>query len=223
MNVLCITNRKLCERSFPEQIKYIASMHPWGIILREKDLSLSEYEKLSLDALDICSKENIPLFLHGIDTAEPDDIIDFIIENNATSMKKFSGVHLSMGDFKKVLIHYQNKFQNDYSPMDEGLEKNILHGEDVLIGVSAHSLEDALFCEKHGAAYITASHIFTTDCKKGLPPKGIPFLKEICENTKIPVFALGGINRENAAECIIAGAYGVSVMSECMKNDFNIY
>lgn len=37
------------------------------------------------------------------------------------------------------------------------------------IGTSIHSVEDAVFAESHGADYITAGHIFTTDCKKGLP------------------------------------------------------
>lgn len=218
MNLLCITNRKLCERPFLEQIKYIAAQHPWGIVLREKDLSFSEYEELSLNVLDICSKENVPLFLHGIDSAEPNKILDFISENNASSEKKFTGMHLSKGDYKKVMEDKsENIFGNNSMQLNNRIASN-----DIVIGVSAHSLDDALFCEKHGASYITGSHIFPTDCKKGLPPKGIPFLKEICDNTQIPVFALGGINRENAAECIAAGAYGVSVMSECMKTDFII-
>ncbi len=84
------------------------------------------------------------------------------------------------------------------------------------IGASAHSVEEALAAQKAGASYITASHIFATDCKKGLAPKGLMFLREVCQAAAIPVYALGGIHAENAQACIQAGAAGVCIMSECM-------
>ena len=40
----------------------------------------------------------------------------------------------------------------------------------------------------------TAGHIFATDCKKGLPPRGLDFLKNVCDAVEIPVYAIGGIN-----------------------------
>lgn len=86
-----------------------------------------------------------------------------------------------------------------------------------VIGASAHSVEEALAAQNAGASYITASHIYATDCKKGLPPRGIPFLQEICRRVDIPVYALGGICAKNAEECIRAGAQGVCIMSECMR------
>lgn len=253
MNVLCITNRKLSTRPFLEQIKIVAVCHPWGIVLREKDLAFSEYKALSLKVLDICAIENVRLILHGIDAASPAELMDFISDFNASSDEKFAGVHFSMGDFMEILKsqnflshdksslvsqkrHCENvdNFHNaktDYKFCDNNpssyeikiFKANHHLGENIALGVSAHSLSDALFCEEQGASYITASHIFPTDCKKGLPPKGIPFLKDICDNTKIPVFALGGINEENAPDCLAAGAYGVSVMSECMKESFTIF
>lgn len=87
-----------------------------------------------------------------------------------------------------------------------------------LIGASTHSIEEAQTAQAAGASYITAGHIYATDCKKGLPPRGISFLKEVCAAVDIPVYALGGINASNAAECIRAGAHGVCVMSACMKH-----
>ena len=41
---------------------------------------------------------------------------------------------------------------------------------------------------------MTAGHIFATDCKKGLPPRGLDFLKNVCDAVGIPVYAIGGIN-----------------------------
>ena len=86
-----------------------------------------------------------------------------------------------------------------------------------IIGASTHSLEDAKIAEKLGATYITASHIFATDCKKGLEPRGLDFLKNICDNVNIPVFALGGINEDNSKYCYENGAKGVCMMSQAMK------
>ena len=40
---------------------------------------------------------------------------------------------------------------------------------------------------------MSAGHIFATDCKKDLPPRGLEFLKEVCNSVTIPVYAIGGI------------------------------
>lgn len=86
-------------------------------------------------------------------------------------------------------------------------------------GVSVHSLEEALNAEKNGADHLIAGHIFQTDCKKGLPPRGLDFLKKICDNVNIPVYAIGGINTENYQGCINVGAYGVCIMSLAMNGN----
>lgn len=88
-----------------------------------------------------------------------------------------------------------------------------------LIGVSVHNLEEAILAEKEGADYLLISHIFKTDCKKDLTPKGIKFIEEVKENVEVPVIALGGINLDNVNEVINAGADGVAVMSLIMASD----
>lgn len=84
------------------------------------------------------------------------------------------------------------------------------------IGVSVHTCEEAAAAWKGGAAYLTAGHIFPTDCKKGLPPRGLEFLEEVCRSVEIPVYAIGGITPENGALCIRSGAKGVCLMSSLM-------
>ncbi|MDE7312129.1 MAG: thiamine phosphate synthase [Eubacterium sp.] len=84
-------------------------------------------------------------------------------------------------------------------------------------GASVHSPEEAVLAQAAGATYLTAGHVFATDCKRGVPPRGLSFLREVCAATKLPVYALGGIHAENAAACIQAGAQGVCIMSECMQ------
>lgn len=85
------------------------------------------------------------------------------------------------------------------------------------IGVSVHSVEEAVYAEKSGASYVTAGHIFVTDCKRGLPPKGTEFLHEVCKSVDIPVYAIGGINAENVAEIRDSGAAGACIMSGFMR------
>ena len=85
-----------------------------------------------------------------------------------------------------------------------------------VLGASCHSVDDAVRAEKLGCTYITAGHIFDTDCKKGLPGRGLDFLKNVCQRVKIPVYAIGGISSENIKEVKNAGAKGICVMSGTM-------
>ena len=86
-----------------------------------------------------------------------------------------------------------------------------------VIGASCHSLEEAKEAERLGCTYITAGHIFLTDCKKGLPGRGLTFLQNICENVSIPVYAIGGISNENINDVRQTGAAGACIMSGFMK------
>lgn len=101
----------------------------------------------------------------------------------------------------------------------ENFKKEKLDLGGMLFGLSVHSLEEAAEAEKLGAKYILASHIFKTDCKKGLEPKGIEMIKRIKSKVSIPVIALGGINEYNAKRVIEAGANGIAVMSYIMASD----
>ncbi len=85
------------------------------------------------------------------------------------------------------------------------------------IGVSCHSVEDAVEAERLGASYISAGHIFMTDCKKGLVPRGLDFLRDVCYSVDIPVYAIGGITPENISSVRSCGAAGACVMSGFMR------
>lgn len=93
-----------------------------------------------------------------------------------------------------------------------------------VIGASCHSADDAKEAEKLGCSYITAGHIFDTDCKKGLPARGLDFLKEVCESVSVPVYAIGGISKENYADICTTGAKGACIMSGLMCcDDVNVF
>lgn len=90
------------------------------------------------------------------------------------------------------------------------------HGFSV-VGASVHSVPEAETAVRLGATYLTAGHVFPTDCKAGVPARGLDFLRAVCAAVPVPVYAIGGITPQNAAACMAAGAAGAAVMSGCMR------
>jgi thiamine-phosphate pyrophosphorylase len=86
-------------------------------------------------------------------------------------------------------------------------------GTGIPIGVSTHSLEEAVKAYMEGADYITLSPIYDSISKQGYRPAlGLHELKRVAETVKIPVIALGGIRPGRAQPCLSHGARGVAVM-----------
>ena len=84
---------------------------------------------------------------------------------------------------------------------------------DFLIGVSCHSLASARAAERGGADYVFFGPVFATPSKEAFgPPQGVERLREVCASVKIPVLAIGGINQDNARECMEAGAAGIAAI-----------
>lgn len=107
-------------------------------------------------------------------------------------------------------------------PIDVFEEKRAELNDFELIGASVHSVQEAKRAEKAGADYVMAGHIFETDCKKGLKPRGLDFLREICRAVNIPVYAIGGINNENQGLAMECGATDVCVMSGAMTGEYRL-
>lgn len=86
-----------------------------------------------------------------------------------------------------------------------------------VLGASCHSVEDVLRAKALGCDYVTAGHVYATDCKPGLPPRGADFLAEVCgPAAPMPVFALGGLTPARAPEVRRARAAGFAMMSSAM-------
>ena len=195
-----ISNRKLCENeNLEKQIKKIFSAYEKKIILknfdivaltlREKDLDKNEYLKLIEKIYPICQKYKINLILHQNYDLNLDD--KYNIE----------GIHLSYSIFKSLNQNIKAELIKKYKR----------------IGVSIHSLDEAKEVESLGASYVVAGHIFETDCKKGLEPRGLKFIKDLSSALSIPIFAIGGIDEKNSLSVINNGAFSICMMSTLMK------
>ena len=195
-----ISNRKLCENeNLEKQIEKIFSAYERKIILkkfeivaltlREKDLNKNEYLKLIEKIYPICKRYGINLILHHNYDLNLDD--KYNIE----------GIHLSYSIFKSLNQNIKAELIKKYKR----------------IGVSVHSLNEAKEVESLGASYVVAGHIFETDCKKGLEPRGLKFIKDLSSALSIPIFAIGGIDEKNSLSVINNGAFSVCMMSTLMK------
>ena len=195
-----ISNRKLCENeNLEKQIEKIFSAYERKIILknfeivaltlREKDLNKNKYLKLIEEIYPICQKYKINLILHQNYDLSLDD--KYNIE----------GIQLSYGIFKSLNENIKAELIKKYKR----------------IGVSIHSLNEAKEVESLGASYVVAGHIFETDCKKGLEPRGLKFVEDLSSTLSIPIFAIGGIDEKNSLSVINSSAFGVCMMSSIMK------
>ena len=66
------------------------------------------------------------------------------------------------------------------------------------------------------ATYVQAGHVFPTDCKAGVPPRGLSFLRSVCQATRLPVFGIGGMTAARYPAVRETGAAGVCIMSGLM-------
>ena len=114
------------------------------------------------------------------------DRIDIALATDA------DGVHLGQSDL----------------PIKEA--KQIL--EDKIIGISTHSVSEALKAQRDGADYIGLGPIFYTETKVG-QALGVKIIIKVRRAIKIPIVAIGGINKNNTEEVLKAGADCVAVIS----------
>lgn len=86
-------------------------------------------------------------------------------------------------------------------------------GEDMLIGVSAHSVEEALEAVKNGADCLGVGAMFSTSTKADADVLPREVLRDICAAVEIPVVAIGGINKDNMMQLAGTGVDGVALVS----------
>ena len=86
-------------------------------------------------------------------------------------------------------------------------------GSRLIIGVSAHNVEEALAAEKAGADYLGCGAVFGSTTKTNVHTLPLETLKNISAAVKIPIVAIGGINETNMMRLAGSGINGVAVIS----------
>jgi thiamine-phosphate pyrophosphorylase len=122
------------------------------------------------------------------------DFVDIAICVNA------DGVHLGQDDL----------------PLKEARK---IMGKDKIIGISTHSIEEAIEAERNGADYIGFGPVFHTMTKDAGKPKGTDMLQEVKKQINIPVVAIGGISLKNIESVLHTGVDAVAVASAILKGD----
>jgi thiamine-phosphate pyrophosphorylase len=100
-------------------------------------------------------------------------------------------------------------------------DARVVLGTYAVIGTSAANAAEAQQAHRAGADYVGVGHVFATTSKqKTGEPIGLEVLADATRNTSRPVIAIGGINAENAADVMRAGAHGIAVISAvCAAKD----
>ncbi|TVX80829.1 thiamine phosphate synthase [Peribacillus simplex] len=91
--------------------------------------------------------------------------------------------------------------------------------EDMIVGVSVSTLEEALEAERNGADYVGVGSVFPTKTKKDATLMAIGDLEEICRSVSIPAVAIGGITADNISALSNSGLSGTAVISAIMNAD----
>ena len=92
-------------------------------------------------------------------------------------------------------------------------------GNDMIIGVSAHSVEEALEAVKNGADCIGVGAMFSTSTKTDISVLSKDTLRDICAAVDIPVVAIGGIDKNNISQLAGTGVDGVALVSAIFSAD----
>lgn len=202
-----VTNHRLSEDFFADVMRVAQSGKADKILLRESDLSEHEYEKLARKTLGIIAEcgSSAQLILHTY--------------ANVASGLGASEVHLPFAKFmasggeSAINLRDLVKFDGVCTDKDEapGICASNLT-QKLKIGVSVHSLEQALAAQELGADYVVAGHIFDTPSHALERGRGLKFLREICEKLSIKTYAIGGIKFENLDKIKDVGAAGAYMM-----------
>ncbi|MDO5708095.1 MAG: thiamine phosphate synthase [Andreesenia angusta] len=130
------------------------------------------------------------------------DRIPFIINDNIEIAKEVDadGIHIGQSDINIK-------------------EARKILGEDKIIGVSAHTIEQAIEAEENNADYLGVGSVFPTDTKDDAENINIDILKDIVQKVNIPIVAIGGINRENIYELKGVEIAGIASISAIFSNE----
>jgi thiamine-phosphate pyrophosphorylase len=190
-----VTDRSQCApRSLQSIVREACDAGTKAVQLREKDLKPREVEEYLARLLAITKDRNAKLLLNRINSIEEADDVYLSASLGA------DGFHFAEGlTFPHVL---RARFPR------------------LLVGMSTHSAATAVAAAAEGASFVTFGPVFETPSKKQYgAPQGLDALARVTSSVNVPVFAIGGVTPENAAECVAAGAHGVAAVGAVMNAD----
>jgi thiamine-phosphate pyrophosphorylase len=159
------------------------------IQVRAKTESHPRRVELGLTVVQVARERAIPVIMN--------DDIEAAFESGA------DGVHLGQEDWASIP-------REDRTTRLAGMR---------IIGLSTHSLEQALQAERDGADYIGVGPIYPTGTKPGRPPVGVDLIQQVAGRVHVPFFAIGGITLDRLDEVISAGCSRVAVSSAIIAAD----
>ena len=136
------------------------------------------------------------------------------LASSAVSIARGSQTRLLINDRFDVALGSKADGVQLTSQSIETAKVRLICGNDFLVGVSTHSLNEARAARDEGADFVLFGPIFDTQSKRGFgAPQGIDKLKEVATELKdFPVLAIGGVSVENARECLRVGAAGIAAI-----------
>lgn len=179
-----ITEESLSKgRKSIEIVKEAAAAGVDVIQMRDKSLSLREKFKLGKEIKKVCQRYNVDFIVN--------DRLDLALALEA------DGVHLGQSDL----------------PLSAARS---IAGSEMIIGISAWQDEEIAAAEAEGADYIGLGAVFSTSSKKLKSKKngiGLERIAAVTKQTKLPIIAIGGLNKDNSAQVINKGADTISVIT----------
>jgi thiamine-phosphate pyrophosphorylase len=162
-----------------------------AVQLREKDLGTADLVSLATRLVGVVRPKGAKLIVN---------VSEYVDDDTATLLAGSPGVDgFHVPDQPGLLEHVRGLFPA------------------LLVGASAHGPDGVRRAADAGADYIVLGPVFPTSSKERFgKPLGVDALRTACAATGVPVFAIGGVTPERAAECTAAGAHGVAAIGAVM-------
>ena len=121
----------------------------------------------------------------------------FVINDHADVAKEVGADGVHVGEYDEPVSNIKDKY-----------------GDELIVGYSSHSIDEAIAASRGGADYVAFGAIFQTKTKgPGHPVQGIRKLETLVDAVEKPVIAIGGIDRTNIEDVLRTGVSSVAMIS----------
>lgn len=138
-------------------------------------------------------------------------------------LTRYYGVPLIINDSVEIALRCQADGVHVGQDDINAAKARLAIGPDMILGVTAKTVEQAKLAEAQGADYLGSGAVFGSQTKKEALPMTLDTLSAICENVSIPVAAIGGITASNVTKLSGTGIAGAAVVSGIFgQNDISL-